>query len=89
MNVLMEILPILSMLATILIVRKNVNIDRIPGFDKLSGLVMMIVAALSIMWFVDRTRIYMISFLPIQTVLFIFIGLILMIRIGWSRFVKS
>ncbi|MEL7220905.1 MAG: hypothetical protein AAGJ93_06265 [Bacteroidota bacterium] len=89
MNVLMEILPILSMLATILIVRKNVNIDRIPGFDKLSGLVMMIVAALSIMWFVDRTRIYMISFLPIQTVLFIFIGLLLMIRIGWSRFVKS
>lgn len=89
MNVLMEILPMISMFATILIVRKNVNIDRIPGFDKLSGLVMMIVAALSIMWFVDRTRIYMISFLPIQTVLFIFIGLLLMIRIGWSRFIKS
>jgi hypothetical protein len=88
MNVLLEILPVLSMLATILIVRKNVNIDRIPGFDKLSGLVMMIVAALAIMWFVDRTRIYMISFLPIQTVLLIFAGLLLMIRLGWSRLIK-
>lgn len=89
MSMIVEILPVISMLATILIVRKNVNVNRIPGFDKLSGLVMMISAALCIMWFVDRTRIYMISFLPIQTVVLIFAGLLIMIRLGWSRLIKQ
>lgn len=89
MNLLLEILPIFSMVATILIVRRNVNMDQIPGFDKLSGLVMMIFSALAIMWFIDRTRILVFSFMPIQTVLFIFVGLLLVIRLGWSRLIKS
>lgn len=88
-NVLMEIMPIISMVATILIVRKNVDISYIPGFDKLSGLIMMISAALAIMWFIDRTRIIVFSYLPIQYLLLIFIGLMLFIRIGWSRLTKS
>lgn len=89
MNILLEILPVISMIATILIIRKNVDIDRIPGFDKLSGLVMMISAALAIMWFVDRIRIVIFSSMPIQYLLFIFVGLLLLIRIGWSRLIKS
>lgn len=89
MNVLLEVVPVISMIATILIVRKNVDVDKIPGFDKLSGLVMMISAALAIMWFVDRVRIVIFSAMPIQYLLFIFIGLLLLIRIGWSRIIKS
>lgn len=89
MNILLEVLPVISMIATILIVRKNVNIDRIPGFDKLSGLVMMICAALAIMWFIDRTRIVVFSYMPFQTVLLIFAGLMLVIRLGWSRMIKG
>ncbi len=89
MNMLLEVMPVISMIATILIIRKNVNIDRIPGFDKLSGLVMMISAALAIMWFVDRVRIVIFSSMPIQYLLFIFVGLLLLIRIGWSRLIKS
>ena len=89
MNMLLEVLPVISMIATILIIRKNVNVDRIPGFDKLSGLVMMISAALAIMWFVDRVRIVIFSSMPIQYLLFIFVGLLLLIRIGWSRLIKS
>lgn len=89
MNVLLEVVPVISMIATFLIVRKNVNIDRVPGFDKLSGLVMMISAALAIMWFVDRVRIVIFSSMPIQYLLFIFVGLLLLIRIGWSRLIKN
>jgi phosphoglycerol transferase MdoB-like AlkP superfamily enzyme len=89
MNLLLEILPIFSMVATILIVRRNVDMDRIPGFDKLSGLVMMIFSALAIMWFIDKTRIIIFSYMPIQTVLLIFAGLLLAIRLGWSRLIKG
>ena len=69
MNILLEVLPVFSMIATILIVRKNVNVDRIPGFDKLSGLIMMISAALAIMWFIDRTHIMVFSYMPIHVLI--------------------
>jgi len=88
-NILMEIMPIFSMIVTMLIVRKNVDINRIPGFDKLSGLIMMIFSAMAIMWFIDRTRIIVFSYLPIQYLLLIFIGLMIFIRVGWSRLIKG
>ncbi len=85
-NVYTQILPIVSMVITLLLIRKNVSLDDVPGFDKLSGLILMIAATLAIMWFVDRTRIYVISFLPFHVALLIFVGLLLLIRFGWSRF---
>ena len=88
-NLYTQVLPFLSMIATILIIRKNVDLDLIPGFDKLSGLVMMISAALAIMWFVDRTRIIVFSYLPFHVVIIIFLALLVVIRLGWSRLVRS
>lgn len=87
-NLFTQVLPFLSMVATILIIRNNVDLDRIPGFDKLSGLVLMISAAFGIMWFVDRTRIIVFSYLPFYYVILIFLGLLLLIRVGWSRLVR-
>lgn len=82
-----QILPIVSMIATLLIIRKNVNLDLIPGFDKLSGLITIVAAALGIMWFVDRTRIWMVSFVRFEYVLGIFVLLLILIRFGWSRMI--
>jgi hypothetical protein len=84
-----QILPIFSMIATLLIIKRNVSFDYIPGFDKLSGLVIMITATLTFMWFLDRTRIYVFTYLPFWQVILIFIGLFLIIRWGWSQFIKS
>ena len=83
-----QILPIISMFATLIIIRKSVNLDKIPGFGKLSGLIWMIGAVLLIMWFMEKTRIYVFSYMPVQYVFFILIGLILFFRIGWSRLSK-
>jgi hypothetical protein len=80
-----QLLPILSMIATLWIMRRNVDLDLVPGFEKLSGLVMVITATLAIMWFIDRTRIWMISFIRFEYVLLIFVGLLLVIRFGWWR----
>ena len=52
-----QILPILSMVATLLIIGKNVSLERIPGFDKLSGLVIMVTTVMTLMWVLDKTRI--------------------------------
>ena len=80
-----QILPIISMIATLLIIRRAINLDKLPGFGKLSGLIWMIAAVLLIMWFLEKTRIYVFSYMPIQYVFFILIGLILIFRFGWTR----
>ncbi len=80
-----QILPVVSMLLTIFIIRKNVDLENVPGFDKLSGLIMIITAALGIMWFVDKTRIWVLTYVPFQYVFLIFIALLLVIRFGWSK----
>lgn len=84
-DIFVQILPIISMVATLLIIKRNVKLEYIPGFDKLSGLIMMISATLAIMWFIDRTRIIAFTFIPFQYVILIFIVLLIMIRFGWKR----
>jgi hypothetical protein len=84
-DVFIQILPVVSMIFTLLIIRRNVRLEHIPGFDKLSGLIMMISATLAIMWFIDRTRIVVFTYLPFQYVLLIFVALLIAIRIGWKR----
>ena len=87
-DVFTQILPIISMFATLMIIRKSVNLDKIPGFGKLSGLIWMVGAILLIMWFMEKTRIYVFSYMPVQYVLFILIGLIVVFRMGWGRLSK-
>jgi len=84
-NLYTQLLPILSMIVSILIIKSNVDLDLIPGFEKISGLIMMISAILVILFLVDRTRIIAITFLPIQWVLLILLGMVLLARWGWKR----
>lgn len=84
-DVFIQILPVISMIATLLLIRWNVSLTNVPGFGKLSGLMMMIFVVLLIMWGMDRTRIILFSFLPIYMALLILVGLLLVFRMGWSR----
>ncbi|MCO6476983.1 MAG: hypothetical protein J5I94_10210 [Phaeodactylibacter sp.] len=84
-DVFAQVLPVLSMVITLLLIRRNVNLDHIPGFDKLSGLITVITAVFILMWVADRTRIIVFSYLPFQYVILIFIALLLAIRYGWRR----
>ncbi|MEM6318206.1 MAG: hypothetical protein AAF960_11085 [Bacteroidota bacterium] len=88
-DVLTQILPVLSMVATLIIVRKAVDLDKLPGFDKLSGLIWIISAVLLLMWMLEKTRIYVFTYMPVQYVFLILFGLILVIRFGWSKLSKS
>jgi hypothetical protein len=88
-DVFAQVLPVISMVITLLIIRKNVNLDYIPGFDKLGGLVMMITAVLALMWLVDRTRLIVFSYIRIEYVLLILVGLLVLVRYGWRRALVS
>ena len=80
-----QILPFFVMLLTLWIISRNVPFQYIPGFDKISGLVLMIFATISLMWIVDRTRIVVFSYLRFEYVLGIFAALLLLMLYGWKR----
>lgn len=86
MDIYTQVLPIVSMILTLSIVRRNVDLSYIPGFDKLSGLLMLIAATIGLMWLVDRTRIFAIISMPFSVVVLIFAGLLLALSLGYRQF---
>jgi hypothetical protein len=80
-----QVLPIVSMILTLNIVRRNVDLNYIPGFEKLSGLLMLIAGTIGLMWLVDRTRIFAIISMPFSAVVLIFIALMLTLRFGYRQ----
>ncbi|MFT4759462.1 MAG: hypothetical protein ACI9XO_003590 [Paraglaciecola sp.] len=85
MNIFTQLLPVVSMVGTLLLIRRNVPLDYVPGVDKLGGLVSVIGGTLTIMWFIDKTRLYIFSYMKFEYVILIIIGLIVMIRFGWKK----
>lgn len=86
MNLLTHVLPVFTMILTILMVRRQINLDLVPGFDRLSGLITMLTVLMVILWVVDRTSFRVFSFLPFSLAILLFVGLIFLWRMGWSRF---
>jgi hypothetical protein len=58
-NVLVYIAPIVTMVATLIIVRRNVSFDLVPGFDRLSGLMTMIAMTFVVVLAISKTRIFL------------------------------
>lgn len=80
-----QILPILSMILTLFIIRKNTRFENIPGFQKIGGLFMVIGAILSFMWFLEKTRIVIFSYMPFYYVLIIMAIMLIAIRFGTKK----
>jgi len=84
-NILTQILPVLSMVATLLIIRRNIDLDYIPGFGKISGLMSVIAVSFVAMWIMEKTHILVFSYVPIQYALLALAGLFIVFRLGWSK----
>lgn len=84
-NIFTQIFPILSMVVTLWLVRRNVSFEDIPGFDKLGGLILIIAALIILMWILEKTHIYAITIIPFSYFIFMFVILLVIIRFGWKR----
>lgn len=87
-NIFTQILPVASMFSTLFLVRRNVDYAYIPGFDRLSSLMMMIASIIVVMWLLDRTHIVAFSYIPISTLLLIVVGLLLVFRFGMKQLMR-
>lgn len=79
-----QVLPIFSMAITFWLIRWNTPLDHIPGFGKITGLLLMVFVVLILMWIIDRTRIIALTYLPFYLVIVILIGLLILFRFGWQ-----
>lgn len=89
LNIFTQVLPTISMIATLLLIRSSVSLDRIPGFGKLSGMATMILVLFTAMWFLEKTRIIIFSYMPIGYFFLLLIFLLIIFRYGWSKMMRA
>lgn len=85
MNLVLQLLPILTMVATLLLIRRKLPFQYIPGFGRLSSFLTLIAALIGALWFVDRLRLVAFTYVPFSYILVGFVMLLLVIRFAWSR----
>ena len=88
-NLITQILPVISMLVTFFLIRRNVDLHKVPGFERLSGLILVVTAIIAAMWILDRTHVIAIAIIPFQYVILIIIALLVLVRFGWKRLAKK
>ena len=84
-NLYTQFLPVLVMLITLMIIKRYVQLEAIPGFGRLTGLILMISAVLVAMWFLDKTHIFVFSYLPFYQVVILLVVLFVVIRLAWQK----
>ena len=81
-NLLTQVIPVISMILTLSVIRGNTAFESIPGFGKLSSLMMTIGAVFALMYLLDRTHLIAFVMVPVQYLLLIVVGLLLVFRFG-------
>jgi len=84
-----QVVPIIAMVATLLITRSNVSLDSVPGFGKISGLILMIVATSIFIAIIGKMRFHVFSYMPIQQVGLMFLVIFAIIYFGWRKMMRS
>jgi hypothetical protein len=84
-NLVTQILPVISMLCTFYLINKFVPLRAIPGFNKVGDLLTMLALVMGVFWILEKTHIFVFSYMPFQYVLFILLGFIILVRYAWKR----
>ena len=82
LNVLVYFLPPFSMLVTMILIRKNVRFESIPGFKKIMGVFIFSIAAFIILLILDRLRIYLFFHGSIWLFALLWIVIFLLLKYG-------
>jgi hypothetical protein len=73
------------MLTTLTVVRRNVAFGSIPGFGKLTDLIMTIFSVFVLMYFLNRLHLVAWVYVPVQWLILIVAALLLIVRFGLKR----
>jgi hypothetical protein len=85
LNLLTQVLPIVSMVVTLVVIKRNVSFALIPGFGKLSDLLLVIVSVFVLMYLLDRIHLIAWVRLPVQWLILLVVGFLILFRYGLKR----
>jgi hypothetical protein len=77
--------PIVSMIVTLILIRKNVEFDQVPGFDRISGLMVMIACSFGVALAIEKMRIFVFFGGSIGKLFLLAAGIFALLRWGVSR----
>lgn len=81
-NILIYILPVVSMVVSLVFINKNVSFDDIPGFDRIYGLMIIIAIVFAMVLIVHKTRLWV--FFGGSIFLLVFFIIILLAVLEWG-----
>lgn len=81
-SLLVYFLPIVSMVVTLIFIRKNVSFDEVPGFDRLSGLMVMVGCSFAIALAIEKTRIFIFFGGSIEKLFLLAVGVFALLKWG-------
>lgn len=88
-SILGHFVPIISMIVTLVLIRKRVSFDDVPGFDRLSGLMAMIGCSFIIALAIDKTRIFIGFFGSIDRLFLLAAGIFALLKWGTYMLFRS
>jgi hypothetical protein len=80
-----QVFPVVSMVISFIVIKKTLDFDYIPGFEKITSLAAIVFLCMGVLWFIDRTRIYAFVNLPFSVIVVGFIALVVFVKYGFSR----
>ncbi len=88
-NLLVYLLPIVSMAGTLALMSRRVSFDDVPGFDRLSGLMVVIGITFVMVLAIERTRIWIFFGSSFATLLLLVAGIFLLLHWGARRMLRA
>lgn len=81
-NVLIYFLPIAAMLVTLVLIGKQASIQNLPGFDRLSGLMVMLAVSFVLALAIEKTRLFLFFGAPVATLVLVAAFLFALLKWG-------
>ena len=88
-NIMIQVLPIVSMFLTLYLIKQNVDFDQIPGFGKITSFVSIMAGLMVIFFILDKIRIIAFTYIPIIWVIIMLVLIYFGIRYGTKKLFKS
>ena len=82
MNLMVSVVPIVSMALTLFLASRNVDFDLVPGFDRLFGLMVVLAITFVLVLGIAKTRIWLFFGASIFTLMLLIAGLIMVLIWG-------
>ncbi len=87
-NFFVYFLPLISMIVTLIIIGKQAEFSKLPGIDRLSGLITLLAITFSIVLFIFKSRIFIGFFGSIEYLLVLGILIYLLLKLSLKKIVS-